>query len=158
MAITRTFKSNKDIYGNGYYGYIEDGQLVLGEEWPHEGGITYRGSYSDAKKHLEGLKAKAPRLYNDIEKYYTLHDPDVVEADRDYINKKIAEATEVMWRVKIFIEGGVSHTCCMRSANEDALIKQLMPATPTVITLPTCEASTFVVRSNKICAIEIMKV
>lgn len=79
MAITHTFKGYK---GYGYYGYIENNQLVLGESWPHEGGEFYRGTYEGAVKHLEWLKTKAPRLYNSIEKYFTLHDPDYLHSNR----------------------------------------------------------------------------
>lgn len=78
MAITHTFRGGKDPYGYGYYGYIEDNQLVLGETWPHEGGETYRGTYTGAEHQLEKLKLKARQLYDDIEKYFTLHDPDIL--------------------------------------------------------------------------------
>lgn len=78
MAITHTFRGGKNPYGYGYYGFIEDGQLVLGESWPHEGCITYRGDYYGAKRQLEYLKQEARQLYNDIEKYFTLHDPDIL--------------------------------------------------------------------------------
>ena len=71
MARTHTFKGSLDSYGYGYFGYIEEGQLVLGENWPREGGITYRGPYATAGHELAELKQKAPRLYNSITKYYT---------------------------------------------------------------------------------------
>ena len=71
MARTHTFKSNRDNNGYGYYGFIEDGELVLGESWPHEGGETYRGSFENATSTLRNLKNEAPRLYNSIMKYYT---------------------------------------------------------------------------------------
>lgn len=70
MAITRHFKGSTDSYGYGYFGYIEDGQLVLGENWPREGGVTYRGPYEHAGRALEELMTKAPKLYNSITKYY----------------------------------------------------------------------------------------
>ena len=72
MKIKHTFKSSRDNNGYGYYGYInEKNQLVLGESWPHEGGDTYTGSYEEAVSILKTFKDKAPRLYNDIVKYYT---------------------------------------------------------------------------------------
>lgn len=42
MARTHTFKGSTDAYG--YYAFIENGELVIGENWPREGGDTYRGS------------------------------------------------------------------------------------------------------------------
>ena len=72
MKIEHTFKSNRDNNGYGYYGYIDKDtkQLVIGEDWPHEGGDLYRGTYAKASRILDTLKDKAPRLYNDIHKYY----------------------------------------------------------------------------------------
>ena len=55
MAISRHFKASTDSYGFGYFGYIEDGQLVLGENWPREGGVTYRGPYATAGHELADL-------------------------------------------------------------------------------------------------------
>ena len=71
MARTHTFKSNLDSFGYGYYGWIEDGELVLFESWPREGGEIYRGSFTNATRALVNLKEEAPRLYNSIMKYYT---------------------------------------------------------------------------------------
>ena len=63
MAITHHFKGSQDSYGYGYFGYIEDGQLVLGEDWPREGGIVFRGTYRDAcaTKYFTKLEHEAPR-------------------------------------------------------------------------------------------------
>ena len=44
MAITHTFKGS---YRNGYYAYIEDNKLVIGEDHGREGGETYRGRFVD---------------------------------------------------------------------------------------------------------------
>ena len=71
MARTHTFKSNLDSCGYGYYGFIEDGDLVLYVSWPREGGEIYRGSFDNATRALRNLKEEAPRLYNSIMKYYT---------------------------------------------------------------------------------------
>lgn len=70
MAITRHFKGSTDSYGYGYFGYIEDGQLVIGENWPREGSVTYRGPYATAGHELAELMTKAPKLYSSITKYY----------------------------------------------------------------------------------------
>lgn len=40
-TISHNFGNSNDMYGYGYFAYIEDGQLVIGESWPREGGITY---------------------------------------------------------------------------------------------------------------------
>lgn len=55
---------------NGYYAYIEDNQLVIGEDWPREGGETYRGTYADATKRLEKLKQEDECLYYNIKAYF----------------------------------------------------------------------------------------
>ncbi len=72
MKIEHTFKSNRDSNGYGYYGYIDKDtkELVIGEDWPHEGGDLYRGTFAGAQGILNNLKDKAPRLYNDINRYY----------------------------------------------------------------------------------------
>ena len=71
MARTHTFKGSRDGgSGFGYFGFIENGELVLVENWPREGGQTYRGSFANAQRALRNLKDEAPRLYNDIIKYY----------------------------------------------------------------------------------------
>lgn len=74
MARTHTFKSGRDGgSGFGYFGFIEDGELVLFENWPREGGETYRGSFANATRALRNIEKEAPRLYNDIMKYYAEH-------------------------------------------------------------------------------------
>lgn len=55
----------------GYYAYEKNGQLVIGEDWPREGGDVYVGSYADAGYWLKVLQHKEPKLYNSIVKYYT---------------------------------------------------------------------------------------
>lgn len=73
MAITHTFKGSLKS-GYGYFAYIEDGELVIGESWPHEGGVIYRGNYLGATRALELLKNEAITLYNSIEKYFVKRD------------------------------------------------------------------------------------
>lgn len=70
MAITHTFKGSKGANGYGYYAYISDGELVIGESWPHEGGELYRGSYENAGKAIANLRREAPVIVDDIEAYY----------------------------------------------------------------------------------------
>ena len=69
MARTHTFKGSASA-GYGYFAYIEEGQLVIGEDWGREGGILYRGSYRDAKSYLNMLKKNAPKLYGSITKFF----------------------------------------------------------------------------------------
>ena len=68
MVISHTFKGSSDRYG--YYAYIADGLLLVGESWPHEGGTIYHGSYENAFDVLALLKKKASKLYNSITAYY----------------------------------------------------------------------------------------
>ena len=71
MARTHTFKGSASA-GYGYFAYIEDGQLVIGEDWGREGGILYKGPFDckDADKHLAMLRKNAPKLYESILRYY----------------------------------------------------------------------------------------
>ena len=78
MTITYTFTGSKDSNGYGYFAFIKDGQLVIGESWPHEGGIIYTGDYLGAAGYLATLKQKDPKLYEDIEKCFSKHDPNTV--------------------------------------------------------------------------------
>lgn len=73
MKIKHTFKGS---CGNnyGYYAYIdgETNELVIGENWPHEGGDTFRGTYARlSRATLEELRNKAPKLYISITNYYS---------------------------------------------------------------------------------------
>ena len=69
MARTHTFKGSASA-GYGYFAYIEDGQLVIGEDWGREGGILYKGPYQHAQIIMSRLRANAPKLANSIDKYY----------------------------------------------------------------------------------------
>lgn len=88
MARTHTFKGSAPV-GYGYFAYIEDGQLVIGEDWDREGGILYKGPFDckDAISHLEELKLKDRVLYDDIEKYFAIRKREANEK-KPYINVK----------------------------------------------------------------------
>lgn len=74
MAITHMFKGSKGFDSYGYYGYIENGQLVLGESWPREGGETYRGSFEGVpESYVRELEQKAPTLIAHIRRYLQEH-------------------------------------------------------------------------------------
>lgn len=68
MAITHRFNGRAGRYG--YYAYIEDGLLVVGEDWPREGGTIYKGSYANAFDVLNTLRLEEPKLYDSITEYY----------------------------------------------------------------------------------------
>ena len=147
MAITYTFKGSRDSYGYGYFAYIEDGQLVIGEDWPREGGVTYRGTYRDATEVLEELEKESPRLYNSIVKYY---------ADKE--NKRAKEIASnpsgVMWKVKLHMNNGKIYDCQVRGLSESSIINKLMPEKPEVVLVQTLKADVFSVRTDRIDAIE----
>ena len=68
MAVTHRFTGRVNRYG--YYAYIEDGLLVVGEDWPREGGTIYKGSYANAFDVLNTLRLEEPKLYENITEYY----------------------------------------------------------------------------------------
>lgn len=69
MARTHTFKGSASA-GYGYAAFIEDGQLVVTEDWGREGGVLYRGPYQHAQIVMSKLRAQAPKLANSIDAYY----------------------------------------------------------------------------------------
>jgi hypothetical protein len=78
MAITHVFKSSLSSYGHKYFGYIDNNQLVLGRSNGLYTDTDFRGTYEEAKRYLAWLKGTDPILYNDIEVYFTKHDPDIL--------------------------------------------------------------------------------
>lgn len=156
MSITHHFKGSSDSYGYGYFAYIEDGQLVLGENWPREGGVTYRGPYATAGHELADLMTKAPKLYSSIVKYY---------ADKEERLRKQAEIREeskstvsysTIFRIKLFMDNGKEHICQVRGRFESDVIKKLTPPVPEVLVLQDDLANVFACRSEKISAIEFL--
>lgn len=76
MKIKHTFKGSKGVHGYGYFAFIDGdtNELVIGENWPHEGGELFRGTYVEAaSKTLRTLAKEAPALANAIEDYYMTH-------------------------------------------------------------------------------------
>jgi hypothetical protein len=76
MKIKHTFKGSKGADGYGHFAYIdgETNELVIGENWPHEGGELFRGTYEAAKLTiLNSLTKEAPKLANSIVSYYKEH-------------------------------------------------------------------------------------
>ena len=148
MSITHHFKNSAGNGGYGYYGYIEDGQLVIGENWPREGGIVYRGTYREVPvRYMEELKTKATRLYNSITKYYS----------EVAIEPKTASPSGTLWKVKLHMDNGTVHKCLVRGTSESSIIMKLLPPIPTVHTIQSYTAEVFAVRSERISAIEFVK-
>lgn len=101
MAITHTFKGKADRYG--YYAYIEDGLLVVGEDWPREGGTIYKGSYVNAFDVLNTLRLEEPKLYDNITKYYKENPEGEVIDPTVWVENKLKAAfqqLEVEYRFK----------------------------------------------------------
>lgn len=74
MARTHTFKGSASA-GYGYFAYIEDGQLVIGEDWGRDGGILYKGPYAHVDTHtMRLLENNALKLYESILRYYAKED------------------------------------------------------------------------------------
>lgn len=101
MAITHRFTGRASRYG--YYAYIEDGLLVVGEDWPREGGTIYKGSYANAFDVLNTLRREEPKLYDNIVKYYK-ENPEVEVLDPTvWVENKLRAAfqqLEVEYRQK----------------------------------------------------------
>lgn len=87
----------KIIFGHqepyGYYAYVEGGVLVIGENWPREGGDLYAGEYLGEKTpYLNELKNEALRIYNKIVKYFETEVKEEIEYLSDFDRlKKVFE-------------------------------------------------------------------
>jgi hypothetical protein len=159
MAITHQFKDSRDFHGNGWYGYIENGQLVIGHEAPREGGVLFKGTYEEAAERgwLAALLREDQRLYNDIEKYFIKHG---VKDDTDDLKKKhgFDEATTtVLFKVQLFMDNRQVHNVMVRGRSQSGVVEKLMPKIPEVLMLQTLDAREFAVRSEKIYAVEFVE-
>lgn len=159
MARTYTFRGGKGLHGYGYYAFIEDGQLVIGEDWPREGGDLFRGTYEEAAKRgwLATLLVDAPNLYNDIEKYFNKHG---VKDDTDDLKKKYSfdeETKTVLFKVKLHMDNCNVHNVLVRGRSQSSVVEKLMPKIPEVLMLQTLNAMEIAVRSDKIYAVEFME-
>lgn len=155
-TITKQFKDSRDSCGNGWYGYIENGQLVIGHEAPREGGILFRGTYEEAAERgwLAALLREDQKLYHDIDKYFIKHgaEPKVP------IKEKTSSPAGVLWKVKLYMantEAPIIYVL-VRGLNEACVINKLFPKVPEVLTLQTHDARVIAVRSDKISAAEFM--
>ena len=157
MARTHTFKGS----GANYFAYIEDGQLVIGEDWGREGGILYRGPYKEAGYHLKRLAVHAPKLYNSIVDYYD-NEFDGIEFEPEIADrlKEIgwdSKTKTVLFKVKLHMDNGNVHNVLVRGRSQAGVIQKLFPAVPEVLTIQTYDANVFAVRSEKIYAAEFVE-
>lgn len=158
-TITKQFEDSRDSRGNGYSGYVENGQLVLEYDDPRSGGEYFRGSYDQAWHlgHIERLKHDDPRLYNAIEKYFIKHG---VNDDQEDLKKKYSfdEATKtILFKVKLYMENRQVHNALVRGRSQSGVVKKLMPKIPEVLMLQTWDARELAVRSEKVYAIEFVE-
>lgn len=155
-TISYQFADSRDLHGNGWYGWIEDGQLVIGHEAPREGGILFRGTYEEAadKGWLATLLREDQRLYHDIDRYFIKHgaEPKVP------IKEKTNSPAGVLWKVKLYMANTEAPIVYVqvRGLNEACVINKLFPKVPEVLTLQTHDARVIAVRSDKISAAEFM--
>ena len=159
MAITYTFKGGRGIHGYGYYAYVEDDQLVIGEDWPREGGDTFRGNIRDATKALEELKKEAPALYDNITKYYEDELKNIADEDTQ-LKQKLSyddKTKTILFKVQLFMDNRQVHNALVRGRFQADVINKLMPKIPEVLTLQTYSGNVFAVRSEKISAVVFME-
>ena len=154
--ITHRFKDSRDFYGYGYYGYIENGLLVLGLETPSGCEIYFRGPYAVALSSykLGDLRSRDKVLYDDIMQYFS------APYDAEDLKQKLSfdeETKTILFKVKLFMDNCEVHNVLVRGRFQADVIKKLMPQIPEVLTLQTWDAREFAVRSNKIDAIEFVE-
>ncbi len=93
MARTHTFKgSNFDF---GYYAFIENDKLVIGEERGREGGILFSGTYEEAKKQgwINRLWRECSKLSYAIDEYYS-KEVQKQEAEEKTVTKLFKDSRE----------------------------------------------------------------
>jgi hypothetical protein len=182
-SFPHTFNDSRDLHGNGWYGYIEEGKLVIGHEAPREGGILFRGTYEEAAERgwIATLLREDIRLYDDVERYFAKHgvkdktskcgvcsdedprwkavgyysDPDKKTSKDLKKDYGFDEETKtILFKVKLHSKSGVVHNCLVRGRFQADVIKKLMPSVPEVLTIQTASADVFAIRSAEISAVE----
>ena len=158
-SFPHTFKDSRDLHGNGWYGYIEEGKLVIGHEAPREGGILFRGTYEEAAERgwIATLLREDQRLHEDIEKHFSQKR---AKANLEKMKRDCGfdeETKTILFKVKLFMDNREVHNVLVRGRFQADVIKKLMPQIPEVLTLQTWDAREFAVRSNKIDAVEFVE-
>lgn len=154
--ITHRFKDSRDFYGYGYYGYIENGLLVLGLETPSGCEIYFRGPYAVALSSykLGDLRSRDKVLYDDIMQYFS------APYDAEDLKHKLSfdeETKTILFKVKIYNKNGAVHNCLVRGRTQSGIIFRLMKGDPEVHTLQTYSADVFAIRSDDISAVEFVE-
>ena len=63
----------------------------------------------------------------------------------------------VLFKVRLFMDSHEVHNCLVSGRSQVAVVEQLMPALPEVLTIQTFSGNMFAVRSEKISAIEFVE-
>lgn len=155
-TITKLFKDSREPKGDGWYAFIERGQLVIGYSKAWYGRHRFRGTYEEAAKQgwLATLLREDEKLYHDIDLYFIKHGTE----PRVPIKEKTSSPAGVLWKVKLYMastEAPVIYVL-VRGLNEACVINKLFPKVPEVLTLQTHDARVIAVRSDKISAAEFM--
>lgn len=158
-TITHQFKDSRDHFGYGYHAFIERGQLVICHEAPREGGVLFRGTYTEAAERgwLATLLKEDQRLYHDIDLYFIKHG---VKDDTEDLKKKHSfdeETKTILFKVKLFMDNREVHNVLVRGRFQSSVVEKLMPKIPEVLMLQTWDAREFAVRSEKISAVEFVE-
>lgn len=126
MAITHMFKGSKGFDSYGYYGYIENGQLVLGESWPREGGETYRGSFEGVpESYVRELEQKAPTLIAHIRKYL---EENPINYSTEVRHIAVGQMFKFEGRIYTVINANVAPYTCAYIIDENGKEVYLVPA------------------------------
>lgn len=110
----RFFKGSIQNGDIGFYAYIENDELVIGEDRWREGGELYRGEYKGKKQTpwLKAIKEENIELYNSITTYYgknekfsttTMDYRDVVKNMCNVLN--VAKDFEADYDVESYMDG-----------------------------------------------------
>ena len=150
VGITHRFKDSRDSRGNGYSGYIKNGKLFLEYTGTLHNGEYFRGSYTDAKVHLDYLKIADPVLYADIEKYFTKH------GVKDESDRKYSGNQPKAYTVKLMMNNGKELDAIISGTSASDVISKLMPPTPNAVVLYDLEGRVMAVRSDKIYTVAIL--
>lgn len=152
MARTHTFRGSASA-GYGYFAYIDDGQLVIGEDWGREGGIIFRGDYEAAVKqgHMDTLWKNAATLHDSIVKYYTRKD------GTDYSQENTTSPAGTIWKIKVYLNNGTILNALARGLCESGVIAKIMNNGDKVCIIQTQDANVLGIRSEQVCAIEFVE-
>ena len=158
-SFPHTFNDSRDLHGNGWYGYIEEGKLVIGHEAPREGGVLFRGTYEEAAERgwIATLLREDLRLYDDIERYFSQKR---AKAKLEKAKNECGfdeETKTILFKVKLHSKSGVVHNCLVRGRFQADVIKKLTPSIPEVLTIQTASADVFAIRSAEISAVEFVE-